>query len=103
MTENEIQSEILLEISRRGHRLFRSNAGRIKSAHTGTWIKLLPAGFPDLLGWHKETGQFIAIEVKNAKGSLRKEQIKFAEFAATQPILYGVARSVEDAIAIVEE
>lgn len=103
MTENEIQSMILLELNKRGHRLWRSNAGKIKSAHTGTWIKLLPAGFPDLLGWHKETGQFIAIEVKNAKGSLRKEQKKFAEFAATQPILYGVARSVEDAIAIVEE
>lgn len=101
-SEAAIQAEILLEASKRGHRLFRSNAGKIKNAHTGTWVKLLPAGFPDVFGFRKGDGKFIAIEVKNAKGKLRPEQKKFAEFAATQPILYGVARSVEEAIAIVE-
>ena len=101
-TENEIQSEILLEASKRGHRLFRGNAGKIKSAYTGTWIKLLPAGFPDVFGFRKGDGKFIAIEVKNKKGKLRREQVKFAEFAKTQPILYGVARSKEDAIHIIE-
>ena len=103
MTESEIQSLILLEASKRGHRLWRSNAGRIKSAHTGTWVKLLPAGFPDVFGFRGSDGLFIAIEVKDAKGRLRDEQKKFAVFAKTQPILYGVARSVEEAMAIIEE
>ena len=102
MTESEIQSLILLEASKRGHRLWRSNAGTIKSAHTGTWVKLLPAGFADVFGFRGSDGKFIAIEVKNEKGKLRPEQKRFAEFAATQPIIYGVARSKEDAIHIIE-
>ena len=102
MTESEIQSLILLEASKRGHRLWRSNAGKIKNAHTGTWVKLLPAGFADVFGFRGSDGKFIAIEVKNAKGKLRPEQKRFAEFAATQPIIYGVARSKEDAIHIIE-
>ena len=102
MTESEIQSLILLEASKRGHRLWRSNAGKIKSAHTGTWVKLLPAGFADVFGFRGSDGKFIAIEVKNEKGKLRPGQKRFAEFAATQPIIYGVARSKEDAIHIIE-
>lgn len=101
-TEATIQNEIILEVNKRGHRLFRGNAGTIKDERTGSWIKLLPPGFPDVFGFRESDGKFIAIEVKNAKGKLRKEQKAFADFAATQPILYGVARSVEDAIAIIE-
>ena len=82
--------------------MWRSNAGKIKSAHTGTWVKLLPAGFADVFGFRGSDGKFIAIEVKNEKGKLRPEQKRFAEFAATQPIIYGVARSKEDAIHIIE-
>lgn len=102
-TEHEIQSNILLEVSKAGHKIWRSNAGKIKNAQTGTWINLLPKGFPDTFGFRKSDGKFFAIEVKTATGRLRKEQIQFAKFAATQPILYGVARSVEDAIKIIEE
>ena len=83
--------------------MYRSNAGRIKNAQTGTWVNLMPAGFADVFGFRKSDGKFIAIEVKNAKGKLRPEQVKFAEWAKGQPILYGVARSKEDAIKIIEE
>src|SRR5699024_6682972 len=101
MTESEIQSLILLEANKRGHRLWRSNAGNVKSEH-GYFIKLFPKGFPDTVGYRKSDGKFIAIEVKTKTGRLRKEQKKFAEFAKTQPIIYGVARSPEEAIAIIE-
>ena len=100
-TEADIQSEIMIELSKRGHKIFRANAGKIKTEF-GTYIKLFPKGFPDLCGWRKSDGKFIAIEVKNAKGKLRAEQIKFSEFAKTQNILYGVARSKEQAIKIIE-
>ena len=100
-SESKIQSEILLEVNKRGHRLWRSNAGKVKTEH-GQWIKLFPKGFPDTVGFRKDDGKFIAIEVKNKKGKLRPEQEKFKQYAETQPILYGVARSKEDAIKIVE-
>ena len=100
-SEATIQSEILAEANKRGHRLWRSNAGKIKTQQN-TFIQLFPKGFPDLVGYRKSDGKFIVIEVKNDKGKLRPEQVKFAEFAENQPILYGVARSVDDAIKIIE-
>ena len=101
MTEQQIQNDILIEINRRGHRLFRANAGKVITRDNRV-IKLLPKGFPDTFGFRKSDGKFIAIEVKTEKGKLRKEQINFKKFAETQNVLYGVARSPQDAIDIIE-
>jgi len=103
MTEHEIQSLILLEVSKKGHKIWRSNAGKVKDARTGNWIQLLPKGFPDAFGFRKSDGKFFAIEVKTKTGRLRKEQKQFAKFAEGKPILYGVARSPEDAVEIIEQ
>lgn len=102
VSESKIQNDILIEINRRGHRLFRANAGKVITRDNRI-IKLLPKGFPDTFGYRKSDGKFIAIEVKTETGRLRPEQKKFRDFAETQNILYGVARSVEEAIKIVEE
>ncbi|MCC3691401.1 VRR-NUC domain-containing protein [Staphylococcus capitis] len=101
MTEQKIQNEIILAINQRGHRLFRANAGKVITKDNRV-IKLLPKGFPDTFGYRKSDGKFIAIEVKTEKGKLRPEQIKFKEFIETQNVLYGVARSPQDAIDIIE-
>ncbi|SDI40555.1 VRR-NUC domain-containing protein [Dolosicoccus paucivorans] len=101
-TEAHIQSEILLALSKRGHRLWRTNAGKVRTIQ-GHIIKLMPEGFPDTCGFRKSDGKFIAIEVKTPKGRLSPAQKRFAKFAEKQPIIYGVARSVEEAIEIVEE
>ena len=101
-SEATIQAEIILEASKRGHRLWRSNAGSIQTKHGGV-VKLYPRGYPDLTGFRKGDGKFLVIEVKKPSGRLSEHQKKFAEWASTQPILYGVARSVDDAIKIIEE
>lgn len=101
-SESRIQAEILLAVNQRGHRLYRSNAGTIKDERTGSWIKLFPKGFPDTVGFHRDTGQFIVIEVKNKAGRLSKEQIAFKDFIINQPVIYGVARSADDAVEIIE-
>lgn len=101
MTEQQIQNEIILAINKRGHRLWRANAGKVVTKDNRV-IKLLPKGFPDTFGYRKSDGKFIAIEVKTEKGKLRPEQIKFKEFIETQNVLYGVAKGVEDAIRIIE-
>ena len=101
MTESEIQSLILLEASKRGHRLWRTNAGSVQTKHGGV-IKLFPKGYPDLTGFRKTDGKFVVIEVKKPTGRLSEHQKKFAEWAKTQPIIYGVARSPEEAIQIIE-
>ena len=63
----------------------------------------MPKGFPDLCGHRNSDGKAIYIEVKNERGKLREDQKRFAEFLNGQPVLYGVARSVEEALKIVEE
>lgn len=100
-SESQIQAEIMLALSNAGHRVWRSNAGSVRNEQ-GYTIKLFPKGFPDLLGYRKEDGKFFCIEVKNEKGKLREDQERFAAFANTQPVLYGVARSADEAIQIVE-
>ena len=100
-SESRIQSEIILEVNKRGHRLWRANAGRIQDARTGAWIKLLPKGFSDTFGVRSD-GKAIFIEIKNDKGKLRPEQIKFRDAVLNFPVIYGVARSAEQAIEIIE-
>jgi len=83
--------------------VFRANVGKVKTID-GRWFDTgLPKGFPDIFGFRKSDGKFFAIEVKNEKGRLRPDQIKFGEFLKSQPVLYGVARSAEDALKIVLE
>lgn len=92
----------MLAISKEGHTVWRSNAGMVRTIQ-GSVIKMFPRGFPDLVGFRCEDGKFFVIEVKNDKGKLSKHQKTFAEFAKSKPILYGVARSPEEAIKIIKE
>ncbi|MEB8121805.1 VRR-NUC domain-containing protein [Staphylococcus xylosus] len=101
MTEQEIQNQIILAANKRGHRLWRANVGKVQTKDNRI-IKLFPKGFPDTVGFRKTDGKFIVIEIKTDKGRLRPEQIKFQTFIETQPVIYGVARSVDDAIKIIE-
>ena len=112
MTESEILSRILLELSRGDTRLFRINAG---VAWQGTVIertpqrlvlarpyaiKLAAPGVSDLIGWTQ--GRFVAIEVKGGRRQPTDEQAAFLELVRRSGGLAGVARSVDDARAIIE-
>lgn len=101
LSESEIQSQILLEASRRGHRLWRSNAGAVRTQHGGV-VRLMPAGYPDVTGFRKSDGKFVVIEVKKTSGRLSKNQKKFRDMITQHPVIYGVARSPQDMIDIIE-
>lgn len=95
--EQKIQNDIMVAVARHGCTVFRSNAGTV-----GTVIKLAPKGWPDITGFRHSDGKMILIEVKNETGKLREDQIKFQKFIEDKPVLYGVCRSVEDAIELIE-
>ena len=101
-SEHQIQDEIRIALSQHGCTIFRANAGQVTTIE-GRQFYGMPKGFPDLCGHRNSDGKAIYIEVKNSKGRLRKEQEAFAEFLNRQPVLYGVARSVEDALRIVNK
>lgn len=100
--EIDIQNAIRRSLAQNGCFVYRGNVGKVKMID-GRWFDTgLPKGWPDLFGWRASDGKMFFIEVKNEKGRLREEQIRFGEFLKTQHVLYGVAQSVEDALKIVE-
>lgn len=99
-TESLIQNKIHVALSQAGYMVFRANVGKVKTADGRFFDTGLPKGFCDLFGF-KPNGQIFFIEVKNETGRIRPEQKNFMEVMASKGALAGVARSVEDALKIV--
>ena len=106
MTESEILKAIRLEVGGRDDVvLWRNSAGIAE--HTdrqGRRTKVpygLVKGAADLVGIIKPSGRFLAIEVKTARGRLRPEQANFLRLVKAFGGVAGVARSVDEANAIV--
>ena len=99
-TESLIQNQIRVGLSKAGHAVFRINVGKVKMQN-GRWFETgVPKGFSDLFGFRPD-GKIFFIEVKNKTGKLRPEQKIFIEQMKKRGALAGVARSVEDAMEIV--
>ena len=62
-----------------------------------------PNGWPDLTGFRHSDGKMVLVEVKNERGRLREDQKRFAEMIKNYPVIYGVCRSAEDAVKLLEE
>ena len=101
--EHKIQNDIRVAVSQHGCTIFRANVGQVHLPNGRFFDTGLPKGFPDLFGFRNSDGKMFFNEVKNEIGRLRPEQKMFKQFASRLPILYGVARSPEDAIKIVSE
>jgi hypothetical protein len=113
MNEMNRLRAIMLGLSTPGVRLFRNNCGALKDAD-GRLIRYGVAnpGGSDLIGWksvtitHEMVGQklavFLAIEVKGERTRVTDQQRNFIERVRLDGGLAGVARSVEDALAITE-
>lgn len=100
-TEHDIQNEIRLALSERGYCVFRINSGKVKMAD-GRWFDVgVPKGFSDLMA--VKDGRAFFIEVKNEVGRPSGEQLNFIKQMQTRyGCRAGIARSVEDALSIVE-
>jgi len=100
--EQAIQDGIRVALAQEGYVVFRTNVGKVKTAD-GRWFDTgLPSGFPDLIGYKPENGRLFFIEVKTATGRRRKDQVEFANQLRDKNIIYGVARSAEEAVEIVK-
>jgi hypothetical protein len=78
----------------------RLNSGAFKDAR-GQFVRFGFVGCPDIMGQMRD-GRLLAIEVKAARGRLTDEQeFVLAKVRANHGVS-GVARSIEDAVSIVE-
>ena len=101
--EMATQDAIRVKLAQAGYIVFRTNVGKVKTAD-GRWFDSgLPTGFPDLVGYKPDNGKIFFIEVKTATGKRRKDQVAFANGLRDKNVIYGVARSAEEAVAIVRD
>ena len=102
------ESRLLLAIRatlgrREDVRLFRNNVGTLRDKD-GRYVQYgLCPGSSDLIGWVAVAGvaRFLAIECKSAKGRLTPEQANFLRVVRDSGGVAGVARSVDEALALV--
>lgn len=113
MKESQIQSEILLALSESACVVWRVGTSRawvgkiihkhqnVVTLDNATMILTgLAVGGSDIIGIHRPTGRFIAIEVKSKNGRPTKEQLNFIRIVKEAGGIAGIARSVEDALAL---
>lgn len=103
-----LTTDIMLAASKAGHRLFRNNQGlAIHKSATGKSYAVeygIPRGKGggDLLGWCRGTARFASIEIKVGRDKSSPAQLKWALAVRAAGGVAGEARSVEDALAILE-
>ena len=102
MTEQDIQNLIRAALTPIAM-VFRINTGTVKT-HDGRYFSSgTPKGFSDITGFRKSDGKAFFIEIKTPTGKLRPDQEHFLKQMSQYPVITGVARSVEDAIDIIEK
>lgn len=81
--------------------VFRANVGVFSTVDGRKISTGLPKGFSDLFGFRKSDGRMFFIEVKNENGKVRPDQKHFIETMQKNGAIAGVARSPEEAIALI--
>ena len=108
MSEAAIQAAIRLALGSHPRiKAFRNNAGQYKTPD-GRWVKygVGNPGGADLIGWRsvlitpdmvgQRIAQFVSVEVKTPKGTVRPEQQVWADNVRKAGGIAVIARSVED-------
>ncbi len=99
--EQLIQRDIIAALKMAGHHVWRMNVGAVKKEDGGYFRAGPQAGFPDVFGYRKSDGKAFFIEVKTKQGKRREVQDNFARDVAGDSVIYGVARSAQEALDIV--
>ncbi len=100
--EHDIQNMILEYLPKMGIFAWRNNTGVTKNFYTNKqgitserFWRAGVKGMPDILGVHRATGRFIAIEVKRPGGKLTKEQAEMILWLRECNAIAFVADSLE--------
>lgn len=100
LKESQLQTDIKDAINAAGiGQCWVASSGTFKSLDGRRYIQGMPEGFPDLFGYRRRDGKMFFIEVKRPKQTRSDEQIAFGD-SLRGAVLYGVARSIDDAFEI---
>ena len=98
--ESKLMHIIMAALSEKGCFVLRTNSGVFYDSN-GNRVRVGFPGLSDLIGFRPD-GKFFALEIKTATGRPSEEQLKFIDFCHSRGIPAGIAKSVEDALQIVE-
>ena len=101
--EHQIQSGIEAALRLNGCEVYRGNVGLAYTKDGRAFRTGLPAGFPDLFGFKKKNQKMFFIEGKTPTGRIRQSQINFHMALMHDKAIHGIARSIDDALKIVNE
>lgn len=102
-SESSLMHRIMIAVSTCGALVWRNHVGRGRHA-SGNYVAMgLGVGSADIVGLVPPFGRWLAIEVKAPKGVVSPEQTRWLELVRRWGGVAGVARSVEDALALVNE
>ncbi len=116
MSESTPLRAILFGLSAFGARLFRNNVGVARytdsAGHTHRVVYGLCPGSSDLVGWHpitikpedvgRQVAVFVAIEVKMPSRTASQKQSRFIRAVRKAGGFAGVARNLDEALAIID-
>ena len=100
--EHAIQNAIRIALSDSAT-VFRANVGSGITYDGRHFDTGLPKGFSDLFGFRHSDGRIFFIEVKTPKGRVSEAQKNFITQMRSHGAIAGVARSVDDALKIIQE
>lgn len=100
--EHAIQNAVRIALSEYAT-VFRANVGSGVTYDGRHFETGLPKGFSDLFGFRHSDGRIFFIEVKTPSGRLSSCQKIFLEQMRNYGAIAGVARSVDDAVRIIQE
>jgi hypothetical protein len=111
--ETALQHRIMLALSEAGCIMWRNNTGQawngrllLQQPGSVTLANALPikyglcVGSSDLIGIHRATGRFVAVEIKTPKGRASTEQQRFINAVLTAGGIAGIVRSPAEALAL---
>jgi hypothetical protein len=98
--EKHVLNEVLIALSAAGCIVWRNNTGVLKDS-TGRPVKFgLCPGSSDVIGI-APNGSFLAVEVKSKTGRVSPKQQTFIDAVNRSGGIAGVARSSEEAVALI--
>ncbi len=100
--EHAMQNAVRIALSEYAT-IFRANVGSGVTYDGRHFETELPKGFSDLFGFRHSDGRIFFIEVKTPSGRLSSCQKNFLEQMRNYGAIAGVARSVDDAVRIIQE
>lgn len=97
---NDLTNSCIKYLTLMNYKVWRNNNGAVydptNKCFRRSKTKLL--GVPDIIGFHKQTGVFIGVEIKVGKDKLSPEQIAFRDEAIKSNCICLVVKEINDLI-----